>query len=128
MNIFQQFLGIASIAALTACGGGDSACGEKSQSFGIEFAPRAYAFKVGTESTITATITPESCRGDMTIGVASGAIPPGMSLVRGNVTGKPTTSGTYTFQASISAVNGYQAFGGSLLNPRSSLISVVVAP
>jgi len=116
------------VVLLSACGGGgDDACGEKSQVFGIEFDAKSVSLPVGKPATLRSTVTPESCRPDMTFIVRDGTLPRGMSLDSGNVAGTPTTAGTYKFQIGIEAVGGYQPLL-AFIAPRSSQITVTVTP
>ena len=128
-NTFLPTLLCAStIIFLAACGGGDdSPCGEKSQVFAVEFETKSLSLPTGKPASLQSTVTPESCRADMTFALKDGTLPTGMSLNNGNVAGTPTTPGTYKFQVSITAVDGYQniiAFAA----PRSSQITVTIVP
>lgn len=117
------------VLVLHGCGGGSSLCGADSQSFTIDFANSSYALVKGTPSTITSTITPESCRSNMTFSSSTLFLnnppPPGMSITNGNLVGTPTTSGTYTYRMGIDSVGGYQSFGSK---PYTRQITVVIAP
>jgi hypothetical protein len=115
------------IASLSACGGGDNLCGEKSQLFAIDFETKLVSLPTGKTASLQSTVTPESCRSDMTFSVRDGALPTGMSLSNGNVAGIPTTVGTYKFQISITAVEGYDRII-PFNAPRSSQITVTVSP
>ncbi|HSV52207.1 MAG TPA: putative Ig domain-containing protein [Burkholderiaceae bacterium] len=119
-----------SVALLGGCGGGsDDPCGEKMQFFAIAFAAEKHSLKLGKPATIASTVTPESCRGDMSFAVRSGALPPGMTIENGNVTGTPTQSGEFNFQIYISGVEGYQTGGfSSFTAPRSGIVQVTVLP
>lgn len=114
--------------ALASCGGGgDGPCGEKEQLFGIEFSVKSHALKLGQPATIKSTVTPESCRGSAKFSVRIGALPDGMALVNGDVTGTPTKAGTFKFQIAMDSVEGYGGFL-SINPPRSSEITATVAP
>ncbi len=118
---------IAVAIALTACGGGDNPCGSKSQAFSVGFDLRAFDIKIGVPVEIKSTTSPESCRQDITYSVKNGSLPPGMSLINGNVVGTPTLAGTFQFQVFIDAISGYEAVS-SFSPPRSALITVTVMP
>lgn len=115
-------------AALASCGGGgDDPCGEKQQAFGVDFSVKSHALKVGQAATLKSTVIPESCRGSITFVVKNGALPDGMALVNGDVTGTPTKAGAFKFQVFIDAVDGYEPIF-YLTAPRSSEITATVAP
>lgn len=125
-----RVLAVGTVAAglLSACGGGgEELCAASNQSFSIDFEESQYSLAAGTESTITSKIFPESCRADMAVGVRTGAVPPGMSIVNGNLQGTPSEGGEFTVQLTITGVKGYQSqsFAPSVA-PRSREITVVV--
>lgn len=116
------------VGLLSACGGGgEELCAASNQSFSIDFEKSQYSLVTGTESTITSTIFPESCRADMTVGLRAGSIPPGMNVVNGNLQGSPSEGGEFKLQLTITGVRGYlsQSFAPSVA-PRSREITVVV--
>ena len=126
-TLFSASLAISTAIALVACGGGsEHTCGEKSQSFGVAFEAQSFNIKLGQATELKSTVTPESCRFDITFS-QKGTLPTGMTLVNGNVVGTPTAAGTYQFQVLIDAISGYQPVS-SFLGPRSSLITVTVPP
>jgi Putative Ig domain len=121
---------------LASCGGGggssNAPCGSASQAFGISF-DSPYSLKVGVPATIRSSVTPESCRGDMTFALynfslsGSGSLPSGMSLSSGNIVGTPTTPGTFRFAVAITNVKNYQPiYLGS--QPHSATVTVTVTP
>lgn len=127
-NLLTSSFFIAATALLVGCGGGsENTCGEKTQSFAINFAAKSFDLKLGQATELKSLVTPESCRFDITYGVRIGSLPDGMTLVNGNVVGIPTKAGTFDFQISIKAVSGYQTIIG-FLEPRSGLITVNVLP
>lgn len=83
--------------------------------------------KIGVPAELKSTITPESCRLDITYSVKTGSLPPGMSIVDGNIVGTPTQAGTYQFQVYIDAIDGYESVF-SFSAPRSALTTVTVLP
>lgn len=113
--------------ALASCGGGSDPCGAQTQPFGIDFAVKTSTVKLGQVTKLSSTVTPESCRNSMTFMTRNGNIPPGMTLVNGDVAGTPTVVGTYSFQVYISAVSGYLPIS-EITAPRSGLITMTVAP
>jgi hypothetical protein len=99
---------LASICFLTACGSDfGTPCGAKSQVFGINFEKTAYSGKVGEELKIETKLIPETCRADMTFSIKTGDLPPGMSIVEGNIFGTPTEAGVFEFQIYITSVLNY---------------------
>ena len=112
--------------AISACGGG-GVCGEKSQTFRISIDPKVFNLKIGVPAELKSTVMPESCRFDITYSVKTGSLPPGMTLIDGNVAGTPTQAGTYQFQVFIDAISGYESVS-SFTAPRSALITVTVPP
>ena len=132
MNIrhLSALLCAAAIVSIAGCGGGggnDSGCGEKSQSFAIEFEIKSFTLPIGKPATLQSVLTPESCRSSMKLNLSSGDFPTGMTLDNGNVVGTPTKAGTYKFQVGITSVDGYQPFI-TLFPPRSSQVTVNVVP
>ena len=104
----KYLLILASACVLAACGSDlGTPCGAKTQVFGINFEKNAYSGKVGEELKIETKIIPETCRADMTFSVKTGDIPPGMSIVDGNVFGIPTETGVFEFQLYITNVKNY---------------------
>jgi hypothetical protein len=126
-SILSVLLAAVVATTLVACGGEDERCGAETQQFGITFANAIYSAKVGQAATVSSNITPESCRSKMTFAVRTGALPPGMQVVDGNVSGTPTALGNYQFQISISAIGGYAAVS-STSPPRSGTVLITVSP
>ena len=129
-TIFSTSLAISTAIALVACGGGsEHTCGEKSQSFGVAFETQSFNIKLGQATELKSTVTPESCRFDISFS-EKGGLPTGMTLVNGNVVGTPAAAGRYQFQIFIDAISGYQPVisvtGSSEI--RSGLITVTVPP
>ena len=121
-------VGAVTIGLMSACGGGgEELCAASNQSFSIDFEESSYSLAAGADSTITSKIFPESCRADMTVGVRTGAVPPGLSIVNGNLQGTPSEAGEFKVQLTITGVKGYQSqsFAPSVA-PRSREITVVV--
>ncbi len=112
-------------SALTGCGGGDEPCGEKSQTFSLSFPQSLASLHVGVPATVSSEFKPESCRGDASFALRSGALPPGMTLTNGNVSGTPTAMGEYKFQLSVDGVHGYQFLLATLV---SNTVTVKVTP
>ena len=125
-RIFSASFAIAAAMAISACGGG-GVCGEKSQTFRISIDPKVFNLKIGVPAELKSTVMPESCRFDITYSVKTGSLPPGMTLIDGNVAGTPTQAGTYQFQVFIDAISGYESVS-SFTAPRSALITVTVPP
>jgi len=131
MNTFIKVAASALIAvSLNGCGvGGSSPCGANSQNFTIDFTNSSYTLVKGTPSTITSTVTPESCRSSMQFSSSTLLLnnppPPGMSIVSGNLAGTPTTPGSYTYRMGIDTVDGYQSLSAK---PYSRQITIVVTP
>ncbi len=132
---------ITSLFGLISCGGGSTGpCGSDLEVFSVRFAQASYTIAKGTPASINSNITPESCRGSMQFEISNGTIsgepssnssiylPPGMTLSNGNITGTPTTSGTYTFALYISGVKGYKDFKGGISNPHSAGTTIKVSP
>ena len=118
----------ASAAILVACGGGsNSICGDQVQGFSIDFTNYTYLLSKGTPSTISTVITPESCRSSMHFSSSTSVLnnppPPGMSISNGNLTGTPTTAGSYTYRIGIDSVDGYQSLSSK---PYSRMITITV--
>ena len=90
MNIrhLSALLCAAAIVSIAGCGGGgggnDSGCGEKSQSFAIEFEIKSFTLPIGKPATLQSVLTPESCRSSMKLNLSSGDFPTGMTLDNGN--------------------------------------------
>jgi len=85
-------------AALVACGGGGSSdCVAVYSSF--EFGSRSYALEVGESATVIPTIRIQAGCTALQYELASGQLPPGMSLnaASGVVSGTPRQSGIYPF-------------------------------
>jgi len=104
------------VTTLVGCGGGDSIfatrCGGENILPQIWYGPSPFVgysatLKRGVQTSVNATVTPESCRGEMDFQV-TGTLPPGMTLDQGNVKGTPTVAGTYGFTVSIIGVDGYE--------------------
>jgi hypothetical protein len=107
-SLTRYALILASICFLAACGSDfGTPCGAKSQVFGINFEKMAYSGKVGEELKIETKLIPETCRADMTFSVKTGDLPPGMSIVEGNIFGTPTEAGVFEFQIYITSVLNY---------------------
>ena len=107
-SLTRYALILASICFLAACGSDfGTPCGAKSQVFGINFEKTAYSGKVGEELKIETKLIPETCRADMTFSVKTGDLPPGMSIVEGNIFGTPTEAGVFEFQIYITSVLNY---------------------
>lgn len=93
---------------LAACGSDfGTPCGAKNQVFGINFEKTAYSGKVGEELKIETKLIPETCRVDMSFSMKTGDLPPGMSIVDGNIFGTPIEAGEFEFQIYITAVKNY---------------------
>ena len=117
------------VATLAACGGGggEDVCAANNQSFKVDFEESSYSASVGAPITISSTVFPESCRGDMTFAVRNGALPGGLNLVNGNIEGTPSEAGDFTVQISVTGVKGYQQTSfADFLAPRSREISIAV--
>jgi hypothetical protein len=99
--------GLILLSAIAGCGGGGGPCGEPNQIFSISFRNSEYFGRVGTALTVSPTINPESCINDMSLQLAGGRLPPGMSISNGKITGTPTTAGNYQFSIGIAGVAGY---------------------
>jgi hypothetical protein len=104
---------------LVSCGDGGffGGCGRENELFQIWFGSNPYTtftgtLKKGSPYEIKATVSPESCRGEMNFSV-TGTLPPGMKLDQGNVVGTPSTTGSYTFQVAIVSVDGYKTLSGT---------------
>jgi len=97
----------------TACGGGGGGgpCGAPNQIFSISFLNSEYYSYVGIPSTVSPIINPVSCINDMSLQLAGGRLPPGMSISNGKITGTPTTAGTYQLSLGIAGVAGYDTLG-----------------
>ena len=108
-NVIQRYLLIlASTLFLAACGSDfGTACGAKTQVFGINFEKNAYSGSLGEELKIETELIPETCRADMSFSIKFGELPPGMAIVEGNIFGTPTTAGEYEFKIYITAVKNY---------------------
>jgi hypothetical protein len=129
-TLFSASLAIATMVAMAACGGGsDSACGEKSQSFGITFEAKSFNIKLGEPAELKSILTPESCRADMSFS-EKGELPTGMTFVNGNIVGTPKAAGTFQFEVFVNGINGYQPIISLTGLPaiRSGLITVTVPP
>lgn len=126
-RMLSVFVLVATLVLASCGGGGDDPCGAKQQVFGVNFTVKSHALKVGQAATLKSTVIPESCRGSMAFAVKNGALPNGMALVNGDVTGTPTKAGTFKFQVFIDAVDGYGPFL-SLTAPQSGEITATVAP
>jgi hypothetical protein len=108
-NILLRYVLILVSACLVAACGSDfgTPCGAKSQTFGINFEKTAYSGTVGEELKIETKLIPETCRADMTFSIKTGDLPPGMSMVDGNLFGTPAEAGVFEFQIYITAVKNY---------------------
>jgi hypothetical protein len=107
-RILRYALILASACFIAACGSDfGTPCGAKSQVFGINFEKTAYSGKVGEELKIETKLIPETCRADMTFSIKTGDLPPGMSIVEGNIFGTPTEAGVFEFQIYITSVLNY---------------------
>lgn len=122
-------LGALATITLASCGGGGEGdlCGEKSQTFAVNFDAKAYTLKVGQAASVHSSVTPESCRSDISFSVENGSLPPGMSIANGDIVGTPTTAGTYKFQIYIVGIHGYQEVV-KFIAPRSGQIALTVSP
>jgi hypothetical protein len=108
LRILRYALVLASVCFIAACGSDfGTPCGAKSQVFGINFEKTAYSGKVGEELKIETKLIPETCRADMTFSIKTGDLPPGMSIVEGNIFGTPTEAGVFEFQLYITSVLNY---------------------
>ena len=80
-TIFSTSLAISTAIALFACGGGsEHTCGEKSQSFGVAFETQSFNIKLGQATELKSTVTPESCRFDISFSEKGGLPSTAMSL------------------------------------------------
>lgn len=132
LKIFSRRLAVLFVvSAMAACGGGnnDSPCGGSSGSIpvfinfqGLNINNNSVRFEVNKPASLNTVVVPEGCRSSMTFAVKSGALPPGMTLENGNVTGVPTIVGEHDLQLMIVAVRGYAEFNGN--NP-STLIAKI---
>lgn len=119
-------LNAAAAILLAGCGGGgDDTCAGKTAFVSLRFDPSDVTLHIGKPATIASKFEPESCRGDASFSVKSGALPEGMKLVNGNVEGTPTTQGQYSFRISVDFVRGYKDFSSQ---PNSNVVNVKVAP
>ena len=124
---YRLILGSLLAASLAACGGGGETevCAANNQSFSIDFEESRFSASVGSPTTIEATVFPESCLGDMTFAVRTGALPQGLALKDGSIEGTPSEAGTFTVQIAIVGVRGYQETSfADFLAPRSREITI----
>jgi hypothetical protein len=130
MSSLYRILAVLGLVACTSgCGDGGffGGCGRDNEVFQIWFGSNPYVVATGTAkrgvaSEFKATVSPESCRGEMNFGV-TGTLPPGMRIDQGNVVGTPSTAGTYTFQVLIVSVDGYKTLTDT---PRSNGVILTV--
>ena len=123
MKFYKLALAILSIV-LVSCGGGDAEqCDAPKQLFSIAFPSANYSGKVGVAFSLMPSVNPETCRSKMTIQVAGGSMPPGLKISSGQISGTPTSSGTYTLWLGIVAVEGYEEFSEAPVS-RSATITI----
>ena len=118
------FVGIAiACAGLSGCGGGDSAgasndcSGGKNVYTNLTFVNASLALYVGksiTPQTPSTPGIPVSCMGSTNYSLASGQMPPGLTLnsKTGAITGTPTQTGIYSYQVRLTL----DGFTGSVSN------------
>ncbi len=115
--------GLILLSAIAACGGGGGPCGEPNQIFSISFRNSEYFGRVGTPLTVSPTINPASCISEMSLQLAGGRLPPGMSISKGTITGTPSAAGDYQFSIGIAAVDGYD-LGSRFASSNTVTISI----
>ncbi|NDG82299.1 MAG: hypothetical protein EBX44_10960, partial [Betaproteobacteria bacterium] len=116
-----RYLGLTLLLGLSGCGWLQP-CGEKNEAFDVFFgsdrySTATYALKLGEAADIRSTITPESCRNDISFAVVGGSLPPGLKLDSGNLQGTPTLEGEYRFSLMIKKVEGYSSSFAVSSNP-----------